>query len=102
MLAEAATRAWAGPPLVCTSGWPNVAVLTLLRQLSACGCRLHLHADWDRAGLAIVHLLSERVGGDPWEMPPARPAGARIAYEEDHRAALLAAVLASAVAQALA
>src|SRR6266478_1723025 len=45
------------PPLVCTSGWPNVAGLTLLRQLAAGGSRLHLHAGWDGPGLGIVQLL---------------------------------------------
>lgn len=92
ILAEAAARCWAGPPLVCTSGWPNVAGLTLLRQLAAGGCRLHLHADWDGAGLAIVQLLVARIGGEPWEMPPLQTRPDPIRYEEDMRAELLAKV----------
>jgi uncharacterized protein (TIGR02679 family) len=92
ILAEAAARGWAGPPLVCTSGWPNVAGLTLLRQLKAAGCRLHLHADWDGPGLAIVQLLVVRIGGEPWEMPPLQARPPRIRYEEDMRAELPAMV----------
>lgn len=92
ILAEAAARGWAGPALVCTSGWPNVAGLTLLRQLAAAGCRLHLHADWDGAGLAIVQLLVARIGGEPWEMPPLRARPPRVRYEEDMRVELLAKV----------
>ncbi|HEX9315330.1 MAG TPA: TIGR02679 family protein [Actinomycetota bacterium] len=92
ILAEAAARGWAGPPLVCTSGWPNVAGLTLLRQLAAAGCRLHLHADWDGPGLAIVQLLVARIGGEPWEMPPLQARPPRVRYEEDMRAELLAKV----------
>ena len=91
ILAEATARGWAGPALVCTSGWPNVAVLTLLRQLSGAGCRLFLHADWDGAGSAIIQLVMGRVGGEPWEMPPDGTAGP-IRYEEDMRADLLAKV----------
>ena len=33
LLAEAVGRRWAGPPLVCSSGRPTMAVVTLLRQL---------------------------------------------------------------------
>jgi uncharacterized protein (TIGR02679 family) len=93
ILAEAAARGWAGPILVCTSGWPNVAVLTLLRQLAAGGCRLSLHADWDGPGLAIVQLLVARIGGEPWEMPPLRTRPSPVRYEEDMRAELLAKVV---------
>jgi len=103
ILAEAAWRGWRGPPLVCTSGWPNVAVLTMLRQLAASGCRLHLHADWDPAGCEIVRLLVARVGGDPWEMPPPLGSacgagggpGSRPLYEEDMRADLLRKIMES-------
>lgn len=71
IVAEAAARNWISPPIVCSSGWPNVAVLTLLRQLKAGGATLFLHADHDPKGLGIVQLLAERVGGTPWNMPPA-------------------------------
>ena len=89
LLAEAATGGWSGPPLVCSSGWPNVAVLTLLRQLRASGCSLHLHADWDEAGCGVVRLLAERTGGVPWEMPEGLKPPAVSRYKEDQRAALL-------------
>jgi hypothetical protein len=92
ILAEAAARGWAGPPLACTSGLPNVAGLTLLCQLAAAGCRLHLHADWDGPGLAIVQLLVVRIGGEPWEMPRLQARPPRVRYEEDMRAELLAMV----------
>jgi uncharacterized protein (TIGR02679 family) len=92
ILAEAAARGWAGPPLACTSGLPNVAGLTLLCQLAAAGRRLHLHADWDGPGLAIVQLLVVRVGGEPWEMPRLQARPPRVPYEEDMRAELLAMV----------
>ncbi len=92
ILAEAAAGDWAGPPLVCTSGWPNVAVLTLLRQLAAAGCSLHFHADWDGPGMGIVQLLIARVGGEPWAMPLHRLPAGPVRYEEDLRAELLAKV----------
>jgi uncharacterized protein (TIGR02679 family) len=92
MLAEAASRGWQAPPLVCTSGWPNVAVLTLLRQLAAAGSQLRLHADWDGAGRGIVDLLARRVGGIPWHMPDAGAGRPPSGFEEQSRAELLAAV----------
>lgn len=55
-------------PVVCTGGWPNVAVLTLLRQLVASGCRLLGHADFDPAGVLILRFLIEQVTAEPWEM----------------------------------
>lgn len=64
---EAAER----PPLVCTSGWPNVAVMTLLRQLAAAGVRLRCHADFDPPGVLMVRHLVERVGAEPWRMDAA-------------------------------
>lgn len=68
VLAEAARRGWRGPPLVCTSGWPTVAVVTLLRQLRACGAELLGHADFDPSGLEILGMLVDRVGVRPWRM----------------------------------
>ena len=68
LIAEAAARRWSGPPLVCSSGRPTVAVVTLLRQLGAAGATLYQHADFDPAGLAITSWLAERAGTTPWRM----------------------------------
>lgn len=61
---EASSR----PPLVCSSGRPTVAVVTLLRQLGAKGGVLRQHADFDASGLAITAWLAERAGTIPWRM----------------------------------
>ena len=71
IIAAAANRAWSGPPIVCSSGRPTVAVVTLLRQLGARGATLHQHADFDAAGLAISGWLAERAGTVPWRMSAA-------------------------------
>lgn len=68
ILAEGARSGWRGPPLVCTSGWPNIAAITLLRQLSACGVHVRYHGDFDVKGLAITRMLTERLGVEPWRM----------------------------------
>lgn len=68
LMAGAARTGWAGPVLVCSSGRPTVAVLTLLRQLTANGATAYQHADFDPAGLAITSWLSERCGTAPWRM----------------------------------
>lgn len=68
MLAEAARSGWRGPPLVCTSGWPNVAVITLLRQLSASGACIRYHGDFDPKGLSIAQMLVDRLDVEPWRM----------------------------------
>ena len=68
MLAEAARSGWRGPPLVCTSGWPNVAVITLLRQVSAAGARVRYHGDFDPKGLSIAQMLVDRLQVEPWRM----------------------------------
>ena len=68
MLAEAARSGWREPPLVCTSGWPNVAVITLLRQLSASGARVRYHGDFDPKGLSIAQMLVDRMHVEPWRM----------------------------------
>ena len=68
LIAAAARTAWDGPVLVCSSGRPTVAVLTLLRQLRAKGATVYQHADFDPAGLAITCWLSERCGTVPWRM----------------------------------
>ena len=70
LLAEATaqTPSWRGPPLVCSSGRPTVAVATLLRQLGAGGAELRQHADFDRVGLGITSWLADRAGTTPWHM----------------------------------
>lgn len=62
------------PPLVCTGGWPNAAVLTLLDGLRASGATIHHHGDADHAGLKILEYLTERVAASPWPLGvPAEP-----------------------------
>ena len=76
IVAAAAGRAWSGPALVCSSGRPTVAVVTLLRQLAANGATLNQHADFDPSGLAISAWLAERAGTIPWRMSAADYGGA--------------------------
>lgn len=59
------------PPIVCSSGRPSVAVVTLLRQLTAAGATAYQHADFDLAGLSITQWLAQRVGTVPWRMAAA-------------------------------
>ena len=68
LVAEAARRGWSGPPIVCSSGRPTVAVSTLLRQLGAQGAALLQHADFDAIGLGITAWLAARAGTTPWRM----------------------------------
>ena len=68
LIAEAAARRWTGPALICSSGRPTVAVLTLLRQLGEHGATIYQHADFDPVGLAISAWLAERAGTVPWRM----------------------------------
>lgn len=65
-----AVRGWrAGArPLVCSSGRPSVAVVTLLRQLGANGATMRQHADFDAAGTGITAWLADRAGTTPWRM----------------------------------
>jgi hypothetical protein len=53
-------------PLVCISGWPHVAALRLLRALSADGCRLRYHGDFDWDGLRIAAAMIARLGVGLW------------------------------------
>lgn len=71
LVAEAASAGWSGPPLVCSSGRPTVAVVTLLRQLGSGGAPLYQHADFDPAGLSITAWLADRAGTIPWRMTAA-------------------------------
>ena len=68
LVAEAAATGWSGPPVVCSSGRPTVAVATLLRQLGAQGAAMLQHADFDATGLGITAWLADRAGTVPWRM----------------------------------
>jgi uncharacterized protein (TIGR02679 family) len=68
LLSSAASGGWTGPPIVCSSGRPSVAVVTLIRQLGAGGATCRQHADFDAAGLGITAWLAERAGTTPWLM----------------------------------
>ncbi|MGW0811287.1 TIGR02679 family protein [Nonomuraea sp. NPDC002799] len=57
------------PPMVCTSGWPNSAVIRLLRSLP--GTRLHYHGDFDGEGLRIAAYTMAKTGAEPWRMSTA-------------------------------
>lgn len=70
-LVTEAARVGLGSPLVCSSGRPTIATVTLLRQLGAHGATLHQHADFDPAGLSITAWLAERAGTVPWRMTSA-------------------------------
>jgi uncharacterized protein (TIGR02679 family) len=67
LIAEASSG-WAGPPLVCTSGRPTIAAVTLLRQLASDGAVIYQHADFDPTGVAITGWLAQRAGSVPWRM----------------------------------
>jgi uncharacterized protein (TIGR02679 family) len=71
LVAEAARLGWAGPPIVCSSGRPTVAVVTLVRQLAAAGAEVLQHADFDATGLAITGWLAARAATTPWRMSSA-------------------------------
>jgi uncharacterized protein (TIGR02679 family) len=68
LIATAAARGWTGPPLICSSGRPTMAVVLLLGQLAGHGATLRQHADFDPAGVDISRWLAERAGTVPWRM----------------------------------
>jgi uncharacterized protein (TIGR02679 family) len=68
LLSHAAAEGWTGPPIICSSGRPSIAAVTLIRQLGAEGSTCRQHADFDAAGLDITAWLSERAGTIPWLM----------------------------------
>lgn len=53
-------------PLLCTDGVPSTAVLRLIEQLRA--ERIHVHSDFDWAGLRIANQLCRYPGAVPWRM----------------------------------
>jgi uncharacterized protein (TIGR02679 family) len=72
VLAEALARfCGACPPLVCTSGWPNLAAVTLLRRLAAAGMELAYHGDLDGEGVRIAAHVFAKTGARPWRMSAA-------------------------------
>jgi uncharacterized protein (TIGR02679 family) len=67
VLATAAdTLAAACPPLVCLSGQPSAATLSLLRLLARGEATLRYHGDFDWGGVRIAATLRARVGWQPW------------------------------------
>ncbi|ROP38205.1 TIGR02679 family protein [Saccharothrix texasensis] len=69
VLAVAVARFGAScPPVVCTSGWPNSAVIVLLRGLAAAGATLRYHGDFDGEGVRIATHVMARTGAVPWRM----------------------------------
>lgn len=56
------------PPLVCTSGWPNTAVMMLLRSFADLGSDLRYHGDFDGEGLRIAAYVMEKTQARPWRM----------------------------------
>ncbi|MEU1287643.1 TIGR02679 family protein [Kitasatospora sp. NPDC005856] len=56
------------PPLVCTSGWPNTAVIHLLRRLADDGASLRYHGDFDGEGVRIAAHVLAKTGAVPWRM----------------------------------
>jgi uncharacterized protein (TIGR02679 family) len=59
------------PPLICTSGWPNTAVVELLRRLHTAGTHLCCHADLDGDGLRIAAYVIAKTAAHPWRMTAA-------------------------------
>ena len=68
LLSYAAAEKWTGAPIICSSGRPTLAVVTLIRQLSAGGSTCRQHADFDATGLGITAWMAERAGTTPWLM----------------------------------
>lgn len=75
-------------PLVCTNGRPSAATLRLLTRLATGGTRLHVRADDDAAGQAIVAALRATIpGARLWRFDHRPPDTPR--YEEQDLASLL-------------
>ncbi|MEU6232164.1 TIGR02679 family protein [Kitasatospora sp. NPDC047058] len=73
------------PPLVCTSGWPNTAVIHLLRRLADEGASLRYHGDFDGEGIRIAAHVLAKTGAVPWRMASEdyRTAAARVPAAPD-------------------
>jgi uncharacterized protein (TIGR02679 family) len=83
------------PPILCTGGWPNTAVTTLLEALSASGCELRVQCDGDAEGQAIHAHVRREHGAVPW-LPDEERIGVQ---EEDVSDFLLDAAAASVSAE---
>ena len=55
-------------PMVCTSGWPALVAVDLLRRLAA---PLNYHGDFDWRGVEVCGWLQLHVGVVPWRMTAA-------------------------------
>ena len=53
---------------VCTSGMPNLVVVSVLSGLRAAGAELRYHGDFDWPGIAIANRLVATAGCEPWRM----------------------------------
>ncbi|MED7947866.1 TIGR02679 family protein [Streptomyces sp. BE303] len=73
------------PPLVCTSGWPNTAVIHLLRRLADDGASLRYHGDFDGEGIRIAAHVLAKTGAVPWRMgaDAYREAATRVPFGPD-------------------
>ena len=54
------------PPLLCTAGWTNTSVATILNAAESAGMAILVHADGDDAGAAIVARVLKRARARPW------------------------------------
>jgi uncharacterized protein (TIGR02679 family) len=55
------------PPIICTEGVPNTAMLLLLEQLSNSGCGLIFHGDFDWGGVRIFNHIRRKIDEiTPW------------------------------------
>lgn len=58
-------------PALCTSGMPNLVVLSVLGRLRAAGTTLRYHGDFDWPGIAIANRLVATAECQPWLMSAA-------------------------------
>lgn len=68
VLEAIAQRHGGGVPVVCTSGQPSTVVVEVLGWLTASGCELRYHGDFDWPGIAIANRLVGQCGVVPWLM----------------------------------
>jgi hypothetical protein len=75
-------------PLVCTNGRPSAAALRLLTSLAESGAAIHVRADDDAAGQAIVATVLRAIpGAELWRFEARPPDLPR--YEEQDLPLLL-------------
>jgi uncharacterized protein (TIGR02679 family) len=60
----------ASRPLICTGGWPNTAVATLLGALAAVGCHLRYQGDFDWEGRRIARHVAKNHRAVGWRADP--------------------------------